>query len=102
MELADVMAAGLLEEGATLYARRRRGAGRTATVLPDGALDVDGVRYTTPSGASRAVSGTNENGWWFWLIDPKSRRSLHDLWREYVDQRDVDVEDDDAPDDDED
>ena len=102
VELADVMAAGLLEEGVTLYARRRRLAGLTATVLSDGALDVDGVRYPTPSGASRAISGTNENGWRFWLIDPKSKRSLHDLWREYVDQRDVDVEDDDAPDDEED
>jgi uncharacterized protein DUF262/uncharacterized protein DUF1524/RAMA domain-containing protein len=102
VELADVMAAGLLEEGATLHARRRRVAGRTATVLPDGALDVDGVRYSTPTGASRIVSGTSENGWRFWLTDPKSKRSLHDLWREYVDQRDVDVEeDDDTPDDEE-
>jgi hypothetical protein len=99
VELADLMAAGLLEEGATLYARRRRVAERTATVLSDGALDVDGSRYSTPSGASRAVSGTNENGWWFWLVDPKSKRSLTDLWREYVDQRDVDAEDDDSPDD---
>ena len=99
VELADLMAAGLLEEGATLYARRRRVAERTATVLSDGALDVDGIRYSTPSGASRAVSGTSENGWPFWLVDPKSKRSLTDLWREYVDQRDVDVEDDDSPDD---
>ena len=88
------MAAGLLEEGTILYARRRRVAGRTATVLFDGAVDVDGVRYSTPSGAARAVSGTNVNGWWFWLLEPKSTRSLTDLWREYVDQRDVDAEDD--------
>ena len=99
VELADLMAAGLLEEGATLYARRRRVAERTATVLSDGALDVDGIRYSSPSGASRAVSGTSENGWRFWLVDPRSKRSLSDLWREYVDQRDVDVEDDDSPDD---
>jgi len=99
VELADLMAAGLLEEGATLYARRRRVAERTATVLSDGALDVDGIRYSTPSGASHAVSGTSENGWPFWLVDPKRKRSLTDLWREYVDQRDVDVEDDDSPDD---
>ena len=99
VELADLMAAGLLEEGATLYARRRRVAERTATVLSDGALDVDGNRYSTPSGASRAVSGTSENGWPFWLVDPKSKRSLNDIWREYIDQRDVDVEDDDSPDD---
>jgi len=100
VELADLMAAGLLEEGTTLYARRRRVAERTAIVLPDGVLDVDGVVYSTPSGASRAVSGTSENGWRFWLVDPKSKRSLDDLLREYVDQRDVEVEDDDLPDED--
>jgi hypothetical protein len=99
VELADLIAAGLLEEGATLYARRRRVAERTATVLSDGALDVDGIRYSTPSGASRAVSGTSENGWWFWLVDPESKRSLTHLWREYVDRRDVDAVDDDSPDD---
>ena len=55
------------------------------------ALDVDGVRYSSPSGASRAVSGTSENGWWFRLVDPKSKRSLTNLWRQYVDQRDVDA-----------
>jgi uncharacterized protein DUF262/uncharacterized protein DUF1524/RAMA domain-containing protein len=98
VELADLMAAGLLEEGTTLYARGRRVPERTATVLSDETLDVDGVRYFTPTGAARAVCGTNVNGWRFWLVDPRSKWSLHDLWREYVDQRDVDVEDDDAPD----
>jgi hypothetical protein len=34
-----------------------------------------------------------------WLVDPKSKRSLNDIWREYIDQRDVDVEEDDSPDD---
>jgi hypothetical protein len=101
VELADVMAAGLVEEGATLYARRRRDAGRTATVLSDGTLDVEGVRYPTPSGAARAVAGNNVNGWKFWLTDPLGKRSLHDLWLEYVDQCDVDADDDDTPDDDE-
>jgi hypothetical protein len=99
VEMADVLGAGLVEEGATLYARGGRSAGRTATVLPDGALDVDGVRYETPSGAARVVTGRIVNGWGFWLVDSKSKRSLHDLWREYVDMRDVDAEDEDVPDD---
>ena len=94
VELADLMAAGLLDEGVTLHARGRRVAGRTATVLPDGDLDVEGVRYSSPTGAARAVTGTSRNGWWFWLLDPRGRRSLRDLWREYVDERDVDAEDD--------
>jgi hypothetical protein len=99
VELADVLGAGLIEEGATLYARGRRSAGRTATVLPDGALDVDGIRYESPSGAARGVSGQVINGWGFWLVDPKSKRSLRDLWREYVDASHVDTEDEDLADD---
>jgi Protein of unknown function DUF262/Protein of unknown function (DUF1524)/Restriction Enzyme Adenine Methylase Associated len=101
IELTDLMSAGILDDGATLYPRRREFDDRTATVLADGALDVDGIRCPTPSAAARAVRGTGANGWWFWLVDPKSKRSLHDLRQEYVDQRDVDVEDDDVPDEDE-
>lgn len=94
--VADLINAGLIEEGATLHARRQRVADRTATVLADGALDVDGVRHATPSGAARAVSGHSENGWAFWLVDPQSRRSLMALWREYVEERDVDADEDDT------
>ena len=93
IDLADLIAAGVLAEGATLHARRAGVADRTATVLSDGVIDVDGVRHLTPSGAARAVSGTSVNGWWFWLVDPGSRRSLRDVLREYVDQLDVDADD---------
>lgn len=94
ISLTDLIAAGLLEEAP------RCTRDRTATVLSDGALDVDGVPHATPSGAARAVSGASKNGWWFWLVDAKSRRSLSDLWREYVDQRDFDGDDADLPDED--
>jgi hypothetical protein len=102
VEIADLLAAGLIQEGATLYARRRGLADRTATVLSDGSLDVEGLSYTSPSGAAGAVTGGSENGWWFWLLDPKSRKSLNDLWHQYVDQQDLDVDDADAPDEDDD
>lgn len=92
VDLADLIGAGMLEEGATLYARRRRLEGRTATVLSDGGLDVDGTRHASPSAAARAVSQTSENGWWFWLVDAKSRRSLQDVVREYVEERAVDAD----------
>jgi hypothetical protein len=100
LEVSDLIGAGLLEEGVTLYARGRRAAGRMATVLSDGALDVDGVPHETPSGAARAVTGRNTNGWWFWLADSNSKRTLHDLWREYAEERGVDADDDDVADDD--
>jgi hypothetical protein len=95
IDLTDLIGAGLLQEGATLHARRQRVADRIATVLADGALDIDGIPHRTPSAAARAVSGNSENGWTFWLVDASSRRSLMDLWREYTEQNDTDTDDDD-------
>jgi hypothetical protein len=100
--LADLLAAGLIEPGATVYARRKAMSDRSATVLPDGRLDVDGQSFDTPSGAAHSISGKSENGWWFFLLSPGSRRSLSTLFQEYVDQTSVDVEDDEVDDEDDD
>jgi len=92
VEVADLISAGMIDEGAILYARGRRAADLTATVLPDGALEVSGVRYATPSGAAKATTGGSVNGWTFWLLDRKTKRTLKDLVEEYVDQRGVDAD----------
>jgi hypothetical protein len=100
IEVADLIGAGLLEVGTTLYARRKKHSHRTATVLPDGRIDVDGVPYASPSGAATSISGKSENGWWFFLLSPTARKSLSDLWHEYVDQTAVDVDEADMPEED--
>jgi hypothetical protein len=92
VELADLMSAGMVHEGATLHARRKRLGGMTAIVLSDGALEVNGIRYASPSAAAKAAARTSENGWTFWLLDLKTRRSLKDLVQDYVDQRGVDAD----------
>ncbi len=102
IEVADLISAGLLESGATLYVRRKKHSQRTATALPDGRIDVDGIAYATPSGAATSITGKSENGWWFFLVDPASKRSLSDLWHAYVDQTAVDVDEADMPDEDDD
>jgi hypothetical protein len=99
VEIADLIGAGLLEAGATLYARQKKFAGRTATVLPDGGLDVDGTKFSYPTGAAVSITGTSVSGWWFFLVDPDHRRCLLDLWHEYVDELAVDVDESDVPDD---
>jgi hypothetical protein len=96
--IADLIGAGLISAGTVLYARRPHLSTKTATVLSDGTLDVDGVTYTTPSGAARALTGKQVNGWEFWLIDPKRRLALTELWRQYVEQTAVEVDETDAPD----
>jgi len=62
--LADLIGAGLLETGTTLYAREAFDY-HPATVLSDGRIDVDGDVFESPSGAARAVTGKGTNGWWF-------------------------------------
>lgn len=103
VDLADLIAAGILQEGMTLYARPAKHHGVTATLLPDGGIDVDGTRFRTPSGAGKAVAKRSTNGWAFRGIDPESKTSLRRLWREYVEQRNVEADDTEvAGDDDED
>lgn len=84
--MADLIGAGLIEAGSTIYVRRKSLSGRTAIVLPDGRIDVDGHVFDTPSGAARWISGKGENGWWFFNVGANDHRSLAEMWNEYLDQ----------------
>jgi hypothetical protein len=102
IDLATLIGAGLIEPGTVMQPRRKAFSHRTATVLPDGRIDVDGTAYQTPSGAGKAITKQATNGWWFFLVDASSRRSLRDVYHEYVDSTAADVDDTDVPEDDED
>lgn len=42
----------------------------TATVLPDGRIELEGSAYSTPSAAGKAVrEGKETNGWHFWAVE---------------------------------
>jgi hypothetical protein len=99
VDIAELMNAGLLQSGTSLFPRRKKFASRVATVLPDGRLDVDGQIFSTPSDAARSISGKRMNGWWFFLVDQARRRSVRDVRREYLEALAVDAEDDDVEDD---
>lgn len=102
IEIADLMGAGMIEAGATLHARSGRHSGRTATVLPDGRLDVDGEEFGTPTGAATAIRGKMANGWTFFLVDLESKRRLKDVWRDYVEMTLAEADDSEVEDDDDD
>ncbi|MDV3125276.1 DUF262 domain-containing protein [Mycobacterium sp. 21AC1] len=92
--LDDLIGAGLVEPGATIYARRKTLVGRTATVLPDGRIDVDGKAFDSLSAAARAISGKSENGWWFFNMSPTNKRAIAEVLQEYVDQTATDIDED--------
>ena len=99
VHLSDLIVGGALESGMTLFPRRKKSSGRVATLLPDGRVEVDGVAFSSPSDAASTITGHSTNGWWFFLVDQASRRSLRAVRRDYVNAMAVDVEDDEAEDD---
>ena len=102
LDLSDLLSAGCLQAGISLFPRQKKFAESVATLLPDGRLDVRGTVYSNPSEAAKAIAGKTESGWWFFLVDQQSRRSLKDVRIEYLDSIAAEVEEDDSEDDTED
>jgi hypothetical protein len=62
----DLIDAGLLKPGTRLRPLRKQ-LEKTALVLADGSLEIDGARFAAVSPAAQAVSGNqSEPGWEFW------------------------------------
>ena len=68
-------------------------------LLQDGQVDVDGVAFSSATDAASAIVGKRTNGWSFFLADQASHRTLRQVRRDYVSAMAVDVEDDEADDD---
>jgi len=99
LDLSDLLSAGRIQAGISLFPRRKKLSKTVATLLPDGRLDVNGSVYSSPSEAAKAIVGASTNGWWFFLVDAQSRRSLSDVRIEYLESIAADVEEDDADED---
>lgn len=102
IKLADLINAGVLTQGMSLFPRRKKLSDRVATLLSDGRVELGGVPYDGPSPAARKIVGHQMNGWGFFLIDQSTRRSLRNVRRDYIDSMAVDAEDDEPDDDDDD
>jgi hypothetical protein len=98
VDLAELINAGSLQPGMPLFSRDKKVVDPVATLLPDGRIDVGGRVFGAPSAAAGSIRGRPTNGWRFFLVDRASRRSLRDVWRDYVDTLSVDVEDAEAAD----
>lgn len=71
-------------------------------MLIDGRIDIGGAVHGSPSEAAKAVTGKQTNGWWFFLVDKASKRSLRDVRRDYLESFAEDVDEGDDNFDDED
>lgn len=82
IEVKHLLEAGLLSAHDVLVATHRDFPGATASVLPNGQLEVAGRRYATPSAAAKALRQRATNGWYFWGLG--DGRRLRDVRAELI------------------
>lgn len=81
VELKHLIEAGLLVPGDKLVATHRDFKGKEATLTADGAIELDGKRYTSPSAAGHSLRKRATNGWYFWAV--ADGRRLRDVRSEF-------------------
>lgn len=81
VELKHLIEAGLLGGGDILSATHRDFKGKEAVLTSDGAIELDGKRYMTPSAAGHALRKKATNGWYFWAVG--DGRRLRDVRAEF-------------------
>lgn len=84
VEIIDLIGAGYLAAGQTLYPRPGIYSGNTARILSDGRIEVAGQIVDSPSRAAILVRKKNTNGWHFWRVGPDGQRSLKQVRAEYL------------------
>jgi hypothetical protein len=83
VEVIDLISAGLVSAGQTLYPRQSIVSGQTAQILDDGRISVDGEVFDSLSMATYKIVKTGRNGWTFWRLDEKTKQNMSDLRNEY-------------------
>lgn len=84
VEIGDLIGAGYLAAGQTLYSRPGKNGGHTGCILSDGRIEVAGKIFDSPSGAGIFIRKTNTDGWNFWRLETNGRRPLKEVRAEYL------------------
>lgn len=83
VEVIDLISAGLVTAGQTLFPKQNKHSGRSAQILDDGRIETEGEIFDSLSLAGIKIRQKNTNGWTFWIVDEKTRKSMADLREEY-------------------
>jgi hypothetical protein len=84
VDITDLLGAGFLTAGQTLYSQSGKYGGQVATVLSDGRIEVAGQIFESPSSAGIFVRKKRTNGWSFWRLESNGRRPLKEVRAEYL------------------
>ena len=100
----DLISAGLVSAGQTLYPNQNKHAGKVAQILDDGRIQCENIIFDSLSMAGIQIRKRSTNGWTFWLVDEKTKVSMADLREEYreligLEDGEDEIEDSDGSDD---
>lgn len=84
VEIADLIGAGYLAPGQTLYSSPGKYGGHSGTILSDGQIEVAGQVCESPSSAATCIRKKSTNGWSFWRLEPNGRQPLKEVRAEYL------------------
>jgi hypothetical protein len=95
--LSTLIDAGLIAAGDRLTPVRSTFSDRYGTVLSDGSIELDnGEHRKYPSGAAKAITGTQaEAGWDFWIRETtgKTLKDIRSEYRDLFDETDIEIDD---------
>lgn len=74
VEIADLIGAGHLAPGQSLFSRPGKYGGHSGRILSDGRIEVAGQIFESPSRAAIFIRKKPSNGWYFWRLDPNGDR----------------------------
>jgi hypothetical protein len=89
VEIKHLIEAGMVDVDGSLVATHRDFKGREATLTADGAIILDGRRYSSPSAAAAALLKSPTNGWYFWAV--QDGRRLRDVRAEFQNSMPADI-----------
>ena len=100
----DLISAGLVSAGQSLFPKQYKHAGKVAQILDDGRIQCEDIIFDSLSLAGIQLRKRSTNGWRFWLVDEKTRKSMADLREEYrvsigLEDGEDEIEDSDGSDD---
>lgn len=86
VDLADLLSAGFLDVGTTIYPRVEKFADSIGTINSEGAVEVAGQSFPSLSAAAKHLTGRPTNGWWWWSIKLYGEQlDLREIRQEYLD-----------------
>jgi hypothetical protein len=84
VEIADLIGAGYLAPGQTIYSRPGKYGGHSGKILSDGRIEVADQVFDSPSSAGFFVRKKSTNGWNFWRLGQNGGRPLKEVRAEYL------------------